>query len=106
MIETPPNFCSSECAGRVSITIRRLLFFLSLLSGPYAWSHPGPGIVVGRTGEVFFVHPVRHRIMRADTNGNLSVLAQGKDGGKLSVPHHLVLDAQDNLYSVGDRDGV
>jgi hypothetical protein len=44
--------------------------------------------------------------MRVDANGKLSVLAQGVDGGKLSVPHHLVLDGQDNLYSVGDRDGV
>jgi sugar lactone lactonase YvrE len=82
------------------------LFFLALLWAPFAWSHPGPGIVVSQTGQVFLVHPVRHRIMKVDANGKLTILAQGEDGHKLSVPHHLVLDGQDNLYSVGDRDGV
>src|SRR3974377_1113087 len=82
------------------------VFFLSLLMVPFAWAHPGPGIVIDRKGQVFFVHPVRHRIMRVDTTGRLSVFAQGEDGHKLSVPHHLVLDSQDNLYSIGDRDGV
>lgn len=59
-----------------------------------------------KKGQVFFVHPMRHRIMRVDTAGNMSVFVQGEEGHKLSVPHHLVLDSEDNLYSVGDRDGV
>jgi sugar lactone lactonase YvrE len=62
--------------------------------------------VVDSNGQVFFVHPVRHRIMRVDAAGKLTVFAQGEDGHKLSVPHHLALDSQDNLYSVGDRDGA
>jgi hypothetical protein len=81
-------------------------FFIALLLAQFVWSHPGPGIVVGQAGQVFFVHPVRHRIMRVDANGKLTVLAQGEDGHKLSVPHHLVLDGENNLYSAGDRDGV
>jgi sugar lactone lactonase YvrE len=82
------------------------LIFVAMLGTPLAWSHPGPGIVIDRQGQVFFVHPVRHRIMKLDASGRLTVFAQGEDGRKLSVPHHLVLDAQDNLYSIGDRDGV
>jgi sugar lactone lactonase YvrE len=61
---------------------------------------------VDRKGQVYFVHGVRHRIMKIDAAGKLSTFAQGEDGRKLSVPHHLVLDRDDNLYSVGDRDGV
>jgi len=86
--------------------MRASLFFLPLLMASLAWSHPGPGIVVNRNGEVFFVYPIRHRIMKIDAAGKVTVFAQGEDGGRLSVPHHLVLDRQDNLYSAGDRDGV
>jgi sugar lactone lactonase YvrE len=88
------------------VGLRAALLFLALVLAPFAWSHPGPGIVVDRNKQVFFVYPMRHRIMKVDTAGNLTVFAQGEEGHKLSVPHHLVLDAQDNLYSVGDRDGV
>ena len=77
-----------------------------MLVAPLAWSHPGPGIVIDRKGHVFFVHPIRSRIMRIDASGQLTVFAQGEEGRRLSVPHHLVLDAEDNLYSIGDRDGV
>lgn len=86
--------------------MRVALLFFGLLLGPVAWSHPGPGIVVDRHGQVFFVHPMRHRIMRLDAIGNMSVFVQGEEGHKLSVPHHLILDSEDNLYSMGDRDGV
>ena len=71
-----------------------------------AWSHPGPGIVVDHAGQVFFVHGVRSRIMKVDAAGKMSIYVQGIEGGKLSVPHHLLMDSQENLYSVGDRDGV
>jgi DNA-binding beta-propeller fold protein YncE len=81
-------------------------FFLALLVAPLAWSHPGPGIVIDQKGQIFFVDPTRHRIMRVDAAGKLTVFAQGEDGRKLSVPHHLVLNDQGNLYSIGDSDGV
>jgi hypothetical protein len=68
-------------------------------------AHPGAGIVVDSKGQVYFVHGIRHRIMRIDTSGKLTTFAQGEDGKVLSVPHHLVIDGKDNLYSVGDRDG-
>ena len=42
--------------------------------------------------------------MRIDASGKLTTFAQGEDGKLLSVPHHLVVDKEDNLYSVGDRD--
>jgi sugar lactone lactonase YvrE len=82
------------------------VFILALFVAPLGWSHPGPGIAVNRKGQIFFVHPVRHRIMRVDTDVRVTVFAQGEDGQKLSVPHHLILDSQDNLYSAGDRDGM
>jgi DNA-binding beta-propeller fold protein YncE len=82
------------------------LLFIALVAAPVAWSHPGPGIAIDRQGQVFFVHPVRHRIMRVDVAGKLTVFVQGEESHKLSVPHHLVLDIRENLYSVGDRDGV
>jgi DNA-binding beta-propeller fold protein YncE len=44
--------------------------------------------------------------MKVDVTGKLTVLVQGAEGERLAVPHHLVLDNQDNLYSVGDRDGA
>jgi hypothetical protein len=85
---------------------RLAMLCLTALIAPSAWAHPGPGIVVDQKGQVFFVHPVRHRIMKVDTKGELTVFVQGVEGHQLSLPHHLFLDSQDNLYSVGDRDGV
>jgi sugar lactone lactonase YvrE len=69
-----------------------------------AGAHPGAGIVVDSKGQVYFVHGIRHRIWRIDAAGKLTTFAQGEDGKLLSVPHHLVIDGDDNLYSVGDRD--
>ena len=69
-----------------------------------AAAHPGAGIVVDSKGQVYFVHGIRHRIWRIDAAGKLTTFAQGEDGKLLSVPHHLVIDKDDNLYSVGDRD--
>lgn len=94
-----------KCEGRLSHAAKAAVL-LTALSTPQAWSHPGPGIVVDRKGQIFFVHGIRHRIMKIDASGKLSIFAQGEDGKKLSVPHHVVLDRDDNLYSVGDRDGV
>ncbi|MFO0873803.1 MAG: hypothetical protein U0575_07500 [Phycisphaerales bacterium] len=70
-----------------------------------AHGHAGAGIVVDARGQVYFVHGVTSRIMRIDTDGHLSTFVQGTDGGKLSTPHHLVLDTKGNLWSAGDRDG-
>jgi hypothetical protein len=83
----------------------KLILFALLLAG-CAWSHPGPGIVVDHLGQVYFVHGVRSRIMKVDVEGKLSIFVQGEEGGKLSVPHHLCMDTNENLYSVGDRDSV
>jgi DNA-binding beta-propeller fold protein YncE len=71
-----------------------------------AWSHPGPGIAVNGSGQVYFVDGVRHRVMRVDADGKLATFVQGEDGKTLSVPHHLAMDDVGNLYSVGDRDSV
>ena len=67
-------------------------------------AHPGAGIVIDSKGQVYFVHGIRHRIWRLDVAGKLTTFAQGEDGKVLSVPHHLAIDKDDNLYSVGDRD--
>src|SRR4051812_44246121 len=82
-----------------SIALISALFFVEI-----AAAHPGAGIVVDSKGQIFFVHGIRHRIMRIDAAGKLTTFAQGEDAKLLSVPHHLVIDKEDNLYSVGDRD--
>jgi sugar lactone lactonase YvrE len=69
-------------------------------------AHPGSGIVVDAKGQVYFVDGLRNRIMKIDAAGKLSVLVSGTMAGKLSNPHHLTLDAEGRLYSVGDQDGV
>jgi DNA-binding beta-propeller fold protein YncE len=61
--------------------------------------------VVDARGQVYFVHGERSRILRVDAMGKLTTFLQGEEGKKLSAPHHLVLDKEGNLYSVGDRDG-
>jgi sugar lactone lactonase YvrE len=61
--------------------------------------------VVDARGQVYFVYPSQSRIMRVDAMGKLTTFIQGEDGKKLSVPHHLVLDKEGNLYAAGDRDG-
>ncbi len=73
---------------------------------PCVVAHPAAGIVVDAKGQVYFVHPMRSRIMRIDAARRLTTFVQGEDGKKLSVPHHLVLDKNGDLISVGDRDGV
>jgi sugar lactone lactonase YvrE len=83
-----------------------LTLFASVVVAGAAWGHPGPGIVVDSRGQVYFVHGIRHRIMKVDAAGRLTTFVQGEEGKKLSNPHHLVLDREDALYSVGDRDGV
>jgi sugar lactone lactonase YvrE len=62
--------------------------------------------VVDGNGQIYFVDLIRHRIMKLDSRGALTTLAQGEEGKKLSLPHHLVLDQEGNVYSVGDRDGT
>src|SRR5262245_38307311 len=81
------------------------LIGIALAATP-VWSHPGPGIVVNGSGQVYFVDGVRHRIMRVDAEGKLATFVQGEDGKTLSVPHHLAIDDAGNLYSVGDRDSA
>jgi hypothetical protein len=68
-------------------------------------AHPGAGIVVDTKGQVYFVHGIRHRILRIDGDGRLTTFAQGEDGKLLSVPHHLVIDNAGNVYCASDRDG-
>jgi hypothetical protein len=76
------------------------------LAPPAVQAHPGPGIVIDGGGQIYFVHPRRHRIMKIDAAGKLTTFVQGEDGKTLSVPHHLVIDVPGNLYSCGDRDSA
>jgi hypothetical protein len=84
--------------------MRAITLFSMLAFVGSAVAHPGAGIVVDSKGQVYFVHGIRHRIWRIDVVGKLTTFAQGEDGKLLSVPHYLVIDKDDNLYSVGDRD--
>lgn len=72
-----------------------------------ACAHPGAGIAVGSTGQVYFVHggsPRSNRILKIDSAGQLTTFVEGTPGKRLSNPHHLLLDKDENLYCVGDRD--
>jgi hypothetical protein len=86
-----------------TFTLTLLIWFSLAVT---ARSHPGPGIVVDHLGQVYFVHGIKSRIMKVDAAGKLSIFVQGVEGGKLSVPHHLWMDTNENIYSVGDRDSV
>jgi hypothetical protein len=70
-----------------------------------AWGHPGAGIVVDAKGHVYFVHGIRNRILKLDAAGKLTTWCEGTTGGKLSNPHHLAFDKNQNICSVGDSDG-
>jgi sugar lactone lactonase YvrE len=79
-----------------------VLYLAALLAPSVARAHPGSGIVVDRTGRIYFVKPGDHRIFVLSTDGRVAVLV---DDPRLRLPHHLVLDAQGNLYTASDNDG-
>jgi hypothetical protein len=90
---------------------RRLYRWLSVIvlcaiGSPAAWCHPGTGIVIDDSGQVFFVHGARNRSLKLDAGGELSTLVDGTGGRLLINPHHLVLVANGTLYTVGDRPRV
>jgi hypothetical protein len=95
-------------ASFMSYGYRSLWFLILVVCAvvtPAAWSHPGTGIVVDAKGQIYFVYGIRNRILRMDPAGKLATLVEGTDRKKLSNPHHLVVDKDGNLYSVGDSDG-
>lgn len=70
-------------------------------------AHPGAGIAVDGHGQIYFVQGGsrdHNRIMKIDAAGQLTTFVEGALGKTLSNPHHLLLDKEGNLYSVGDRD--
>jgi sugar lactone lactonase YvrE len=68
-------------------------------------AHPASGIVVDRKGNVFFCDFTRNRILKVAPDGTVRVHVEDKDGRELSVPHHLTIDGQGNLYTASDRGG-
>lgn len=70
----------------------------------FSVAHPGPGIVVDRQERVYFVDFTHDRVMRVSPDGTVAVFADGQEGKRFSVPHHLVVD-KDNVLVASDREG-
>ena len=88
---------------RQSVTIAFIA--LCIFFAGKAWPHPGAGIVVDRYGQVYFVlsGAPHDRIMKIDAQGKVAPFIIDK---RLRAPHHLVIDADGNLYTVSDNDGI
>lgn len=73
------DFVAFPALGVSRTSRRRWLILLLTLMGafgsPAAWSHPGTGIVVDDSGQVFFVHGARNQILKLDAG-----VAAGPDG--------------------------
>lgn len=86
--------------------MKRLITIFTAVLSTLAWgealAHPGSGLVVDRAGRIYFVLTFESRIMRINTDGNLTTFVRDP---RLRLPHHLVIDAHDNLYTVSDHDG-
>lgn len=80
-----------------------IAFLLSSLCAAEVHAHPGSGIVVDREGQVYFVVPGQHYIMKIDRDGRLTTFVSDP---RLSLPHHLVIDRDGNIYTCSDDDGI
>ncbi len=83
-------------------SMRPLLLLLAAAATTLA--HPGSGIVVDRSGQIYFVlSGPAERIMRIDTRGNLSAFVTDE---RVRGAHHLVIDELGNLYTVSESESV
>ncbi len=81
--------------------------FTATAAGLLLWAHPlvahpGPGIVVDRSGRVYFVKGGDNRIYTISPDGEFGIFV---DDARLRLPHHLVLDSAGMLYAASDFDG-
>lgn len=67
-----------------------------------AQAHPAPGIVVHKSGAIYFVIGPSHRIWKVDTDGQAVALVTGGLDQDFRVPHHLILDEKGQLYTASD----
>ncbi|MBA2704318.1 MAG: hypothetical protein H0U60_10745 [Blastocatellia bacterium] len=70
-----------------------LLLFTQLFVFSGADAHPATGIVLDRTGNVYFSD--LETVWKIDNQGRLSVFRAGVSGRHV---HELTIDAQDNIY--------
>lgn len=85
--------------------MRTLLLILAIATlgvARAAHAHPGSGIVVDRSGRIFFVVLGSNVIMVREPNGTVRTFAQDE---RLRAPHHLVLGRDGSLYVASDYDG-
>ena len=70
-----------------------------------AVAHPAPGIAVDSKENIYFVDYTHDRIMAIAPDGSLSTFVDGAKEKRFSVPHHIFIDSQDNLFVASDRGG-
>ncbi len=86
--------------------IRLLALLIAIFTlGRVAAAHPAPGIAVDSKETVYFVDFTHDRIMAIAPDGTLSTFADGAKDNRFSVPHHIFVDASDNLFVASDRGG-
>lgn len=85
--------------------MRLLLLLSTIASAPIAIAHPAPGIAVDSKENIYFVDYTHDRIMAIAPDGSLSTFIDGAKDNRFSVPHHIFIDASDNLFVASDRGG-
>ncbi len=79
-----------------------LATLLTTIACRSAGAHPGPGIVVSQDGTVYIAYGPSHRIWKIHPDGQAVPLVTGGLEKPFRVPHHLMIDAQDRIYTVSD----
>ncbi len=85
--------------------LRVLFASLLPLIHSIAAAHPAPGIAVDSKENIYFVDYTHDRIMAIAPDGTLSTFVDGAKDNRFSVPHHIFIDAADNLFVASDRGG-
>ena len=67
-----------------------------------AQAHPAPGIVIDKSGTIYFAYGPSHRIWKVDTNGQAVALVTGGLAQDFRVLHHLIMTEKGELYTASD----
>ncbi len=76
--------------------------FFAVIVAATVQAHPASGIVVDKSGVIYFVFGPSHRIWKVDTDGQAAALVTGGLDQDFRVPHHLIIDAKGQLYTASD----
>ena len=89
-------------AMRCSVRVLLVAGIATLALAEGAAAHPGSGIVVDASGNVYFVVWGTNAIMRLDRDGRTTTFVSDE---RLRLPHHLVLGKDGAIYAASDYDG-